>query len=251
MKTVHGSPGVARRTGDAIQIPGDYQHRARTTGPVIQRFWHAEKERIIRKYFPPSPGDVVIDVGCGSGMQSAVLASLGARTMGVDGSAEAIAYARKTFVAENLEFKRALVEELEINANSADRIYCFELIEHIYQHQAVDLLATFHRLLRNTGFLLLTTPNYASPWPLIEFSMDALRLAPRLAEAQHVARYTPRRLRRLMASTGWRIERLSTFCTVAPFLSPLSWQFATRVAEIEDRLALPFGMILLAIARKA
>ena len=246
-----GRPGAMRRTGDAIRIPGEYQHRARTAGPVVQRFWHAEKERIIRKFFPPRPGDVVIDVGCGSGVQSALLASLGARTTGVDGSQEAIAYARSAFSHENLEFKAALVEDLLFPAGSVDRIYCFELIEHIYEPQALALLRTFHRLAKDTAILLITTPNYAGTWPLIEFVMDRLRLAPQLDEAQHVTHYTHRRLRRVLEQAGWRVDRIGTFSTFSPFLSPISWQLATRVAELEDRLALPFGNILLAIGRKA
>ena len=240
-----------RRTGDTVRIPGDYQHRARTTGPVIQRFWHAEKERIIRKFYPPQPGDVVVDVGCGSGVQSSVLASLGARTTGVDGSPEAIAYARTTFKSENLDFQEALIEDLAFAAESVDRIYCFELIEHVYEHQAAELLATFHRLLKRSGFLLITTPNYAGTWPLIELAMDRLHVAPQLNEAQHVARYTSRRLRGVLERTGWRVVHLGTFSTVAPFLSPVSWSLAERVAELEDRVALPFGNILLGVARKA
>ena len=82
-----------RRTGDTVQIARDYQHRARTSGFVVQRFWHAEKERVIRKFSAPRSGDRVLDVGCGSGVVANALAGMGAIVTGVDGNPDAIAFA--------------------------------------------------------------------------------------------------------------------------------------------------------------
>lgn len=241
---------AARRTGDSVAIAGDYQHRARTEGFVVQRFWHAEKERIIRRFGMPRPQDNVLDVGCGSGVIADFLASTGARVTAVDGNAAAIAYAQHTFSRENLEFRQALVDELGFASGSFDRIYCFELIEHIYEHQVTSLLDTCRRLLRPDGVLMLTTPNYAGLWPVLEFSLDRLKLAPTLQGEQHVTRFTAARLSRVLVECRLQVERLTTFSTFAPFLSVVSWTFAERVARFEDRLTLPFGNILLAVARR-
>lgn len=237
------------REGDTIQISGSYQHRAVTEGFVVQRFWHREKERIILAFSRPEPGERTLDVGCGSGVVSDFLASLGARVTGVDVNAEAIDFAQGQFHRPNLDFRRALVEDLPYEDGSIDRIYCLEVIEHLYEPQVRNLLAKFERLMRPGGVLMLTTPNYRGFWPALELAMDRLGLAPPMAEHQHVTKFHRAKLRELL-SPGWSIQRLSTFCTVAPFLSAVSWQLAERCAAVEDRIDFPFGNLLAVVATK-
>jgi len=238
------------RRGDTVEISGAYQHRARTSGPVVQRFWHSEKERIIRKYCPPAPGERVLDVGCGSGVVADLLASLGAEVTGIDANPEAIAFANATFARPKLDFRCALVEDLSFQSASIDRVYCLEVIEHLYEAQVRALLAGWARLMRPGGVLMLTTPNYRGLWPLLEFTMDRLHLAPAMAEEQHVTRFNRGRLRQMLAPSDWKILRLATFSTFAPFLSVLSWRLAERCADIEDRVDLPFGNLLLLVAQR-
>ncbi len=242
-------PAAARR-GDAISIDGAYQHRARTRGFVVQRSWHYQKERVIRKFCPPGPGDRVIDVGCGSGVIADLLASMGARTTGIDANPAAIAYARQAFSRPNLDFQQGLVEDLPFEPGSLDKIYCLELIEHIYAHQVRSLLQGLFRLARPGGRLFVTTPNYRSFWPLLEWTLDKLKLAAPMAEHQHVTRFSRGMLASFLQEAGWQVETVTTFSTFAPFLSAVSWTLAERCAALEDRASLPFGNILLAIARK-
>jgi len=244
------SEPAADRRGDAISIDGAYQHRARTRGFVVQRFWHYQKERVIRKFCPPSPGDRVIDVGCGSGVITDLLASLGARTTGIDANPAAVEYARDAFSRANLDFRQGLVEDLQFEPGSLDKIYCLELIEHIYAHQVRSLLRTLLPLARPGGNLVVTTPNYRSFWPLLEWTLDKLKLAAPLAEHQHVTRFSRSSLAAFLEEAGWQVERVTTFSTFAPFLSAVSWSLAERCAVLEDKASLPFGNLLLAIARK-
>jgi len=247
---VIATPLVRIRHGDTVEISGAYQHQARNSGPAVQRFWHQEKERIICKFSPPKPGQRVLDVGCGSGVVADFLASMGAEVTGVDANAKAIAFARDTFHRPNLDFRCAFVEDLAFAAASIDRVYCLEVIEHLYAQQVSALLAAFARLLRPGGVLTLTTPNYHGLWPAIEFVMDRLRLAPAMAEQQHVTRFDRARLRQVLADADWEIVRLATFSTFAPFVSFLSWRLAQRCAEIEDRADLSLGNLLLLVARR-
>lgn len=238
------------RRGDTVAIPGDYQHRARTRGPVVQRFWHAEKERAVRKHNPPLPGERALDVGCGSGVVSSLLRTLGAETVGVDANPDAVEFARRTFGRQGLKFHVGLVGELDFEPCSFDRLYCLELVEHLYEHQSEALLRDLHSVGRDGATLMLTTPNYRGAWPVLEFTLDLLRLVPRLADEQHVARFHAAKLRALLERTGWEVRHLGTFCTVAPFASVLGWRMAERLAEAEDRWAPWFGNLLLAVAVK-
>lgn len=247
---VIATPLVRIRHGDSVEISGAYQYQARHSGPVVQRFWHYEKERSIRKFSPPMRGERVLDVGCGSGVVADLLASMGAEVTGIDANPKAIEFARATFHRPNLEFRCANVEDVSGASASIARVYCLEVIEHLYEEQVRALLATFARLLRPGGVLTLTTPNYRGLWPAIELVMDRLRLAPPMAEHQHVTRFDRVKLRQLLTDTDWEMVRLATFSTFAPFVSALNWRLAERCAEVEDRADLSFGSLLLVVAKR-
>src|SRR5262249_49069906 len=72
---------VARRREAPAPVPidGAYQDRARREGFVVQRFWHHQKELVVRSLAPPRAGERALDVGCGSGVVANLLASEGAR----------------------------------------------------------------------------------------------------------------------------------------------------------------------------
>jgi 2-polyprenyl-3-methyl-5-hydroxy-6-metoxy-1,4-benzoquinol methylase len=226
-----------RRTGDAVAIAGDYQWRALTEGPAPQRFWHDTKRWLVRTYLAPGPSDRVLDVGCGSGVVSAYLADLPVREcVAVDGNPGAIAFASRHFRRPNLRFERCLVDELDLPAGHFDAAACLELVEHVYPEQGRALLESLRRLVRPGGRLLLTTPNYASAWPAIEWLLDRSGRVPKLAGDQHVAFYTHARLSRLCRSAGWAIRARRTCCTLAPWLAALSWRLAEGVRAAEGRV---------------
>ncbi len=244
-----GVEAPPRRTGDTVAIAGSYQFNAATTGNSVQRFWHANKTRTIDRYLPPRRGDTVLDVGCGSGVVASFLAKSGARVRGYDGSEEAIAFAKTTFERPGLSFHRGLVDQHFELEQPVDKIYCLEVLEHIHHDQGQQMLRHFHRCLKPGGAVYLTTPNYRSPWPLIEWTLDRCHLVPRLDGEQHVAKYHRSTLGQLSVSVGFTVERIASTCLVAPWLAPISWRLAQRVEAVETGNVLP-GCILVAVLRK-
>jgi 2-polyprenyl-3-methyl-5-hydroxy-6-metoxy-1,4-benzoquinol methylase len=241
--------GRPRRVGDTIAIGGDYQYRALTGGPRPQRFWHDTKLWLVRRYLDLRPTDRVLDVGCGSGVVAAGMADAPVREcIGVDGNPSAVAFAAAQFRRPNLRFERCLVDELDLPDESLDACCCMELIEHIYPEQGRQLLATLYRLTRPGGRLLITTPNYRSLWPLLEWALDRSGRVPHLAGDQHVAFYNHRRLRALTAAAGWATVRQHTCCTAAPWVAAASWSLAEAIRPVEARL--PCGTILVHLLEK-
>jgi SAM-dependent methyltransferase len=99
----------------------------------------------------------VADLGCGAGYGTAELAKTAESVVGIDRSEEALAYARETYSAPNVEFHRADCRDTGLPAGSLDLVVAFELVEHL--DDAPALLREAARLLAAGGQLVVSTPN--------------------------------------------------------------------------------------------
>ncbi len=224
-----------RREGDAIRISGDYQARALKSDLAAQRFWHEAKFRLIERVAMPAKHDRVLDAGCGSGTISHFLSLHAGEVTGIDSNESAIQFASNAYNAPNLEFRLGQFEELA-GEKPFDRIYCIEVIEHLYEHQAADVLSLFYKLAAPGAALFVTTPNYRSPWPLIEWLLDRFGLAAKMDAVQHVTHFNKRKLVTACERAGWKVRHIGTFNGVAPFLAPVSNRLALGVEKIEFSL---------------
>jgi 2-polyprenyl-3-methyl-5-hydroxy-6-metoxy-1,4-benzoquinol methylase len=223
---------LERRKRDAIHISGDYQARALKSDRAAQRFWHEAKFRLIERIAMPGKHDRVLDAGCGSGTISHFLSRHAGGVVGIDSNPSAIGYARSAYNAPNLEFRLGQFEDLT-GDKPFDRIYCIEVIEHLFERQVVDVLSLFYKLTNPGGQLFVTTPNYQSAWPLIEWFLDRFALVAKLDEAQHVTHFTKRILSAMCERAGWRVRHIGTFNGFAPFLAPISYRLALGLEDVE------------------
>lgn len=232
------------------RIPGDYQHRALVGGQPVQRYWHLAKQRLIGERFPLSESDDVLDIGCGSGVVADLMASTARTVVGFDGSRDAIAFARATFTRDNLRFEQSLFDNLELEAQSFSAAVCMEVFEHLDTHAVAQLLARTADALVDGGRLLVTTPNYRGIWPVLEWLADRSGKVAHLDGDQHITQFDAARLRRVLTDAGFEVLEQGTFCTVAPFASPLSTSLADRILKFEMSANLRFGALLYAVARR-
>ncbi|HUE84987.1 MAG TPA: class I SAM-dependent methyltransferase [Vicinamibacterales bacterium] len=233
-----------RREGDAIAIPGDYQARALDSPRAAQRFWHAARLRLLERVAPPLRHARIADAGCGSGVIAAHAAKTAREVVGFDSNPAAIEFASQAFGTDRLRFVLGSFERL-LDDGPFDQIYCLEVLEHLYEEQAIETLRLFARAAAPAAQLFVTTPNAHSLWPLIEWSLDRLDLVPTLDEAQHLTLFSRKKLRRAMAAAGWRVLELGTFNGVAPFVAPVSQALALGVerAEFAGRRFLPLNLL--------
>jgi SAM-dependent methyltransferase len=102
-------------------------------------------------------GNDVLDAGCGTGFGTAMLAERRpARLVGVDISPKALARARQLAPSAD-DLVQGDVRELPFEDSSFDVVVCFEVIEHIERQN--DALDELRRVLRDTGCLLISSPN--------------------------------------------------------------------------------------------
>jgi SAM-dependent methyltransferase len=109
---------------------------------------------------PFAIGKNVLDIACGEGYGSALLATHAASVVGVDVSAEAVAHASRKYVRDNLRFLRSGAEFIPIpEHHSFDTIVSFETIEHLDGPTQEEFALEIKRLLKPDGVLLMSTPN--------------------------------------------------------------------------------------------
>ena len=104
-----------------------------------------------------SRGKRVLDIGCGTGYGAARLGDSAAAVIGVDISAEAVAYANEHYSGHKLSFAVASGMALPFAAAAFDLVIAFEMIEHLTDWEA--LLAEARRVLRPSGQFVVSTPN--------------------------------------------------------------------------------------------
>jgi 2-polyprenyl-3-methyl-5-hydroxy-6-metoxy-1,4-benzoquinol methylase len=142
-------------------------------------------------------GKRVVDMACGEGYGSNVLAGTAASVVGVDANPEAHEHARLRYVRSNLRYERDLVESF---AEPCDAVVFLQTIEHVQDAGAI--LDHFRSMLSPDGVAFVSTPNL-------------LTLAPPGAEKSdnpwHVREYRAEEFRRLCAAHFPRVEMLGLF----------------------------------------
>ena len=125
-----------------------------------------------------------VDVGCGLGIGTNVLAHWGCQVVGLDVSVEALQVARAvypelTFLPWDITRGPVVVDQ----DGTADACVAIELIEHIE-----DAVAAIRHLLASGRTLYVSTPNRAAP----VLGQESPR------NAYHVREYTPREMLELL-----------------------------------------------------
>jgi SAM-dependent methyltransferase len=160
-------------------------------------------------------GGHVLDMACGEGYGSDVLARTASSVVGVDANPEAFEHARLRYRRENLRFERGMVE-LYGEPATYDAVVFLQTIEHVQDPRGV--LEQFRSLLVPGGTAYITTPNVLTlaphgaaksdnPWHLREYRALEFEALCRttFADVQVLGLFHARKLRlhELALRLGW------------------------------------------------
>jgi 2-polyprenyl-3-methyl-5-hydroxy-6-metoxy-1,4-benzoquinol methylase len=180
-----------------------------------ENYWYRRHLAVYEWIAPCTRGLDVLDLACGEGYGSDVLAGEAADVVGVDANPEAHHHARLRYVRSNLHFERGLVENFGAPA-SFDAVVLLQTIEHVHDPRAV--LAHIRALLRPGGRAYVSTPNVLTlappgavksdnPWHLTEYRAEEFQTlcATAFGEVELVGLFHARRLRahELALRLGW------------------------------------------------
>jgi SAM-dependent methyltransferase len=160
-------------------------------------------------------GQRVLDMACGEGYGSEVLARTAGAVVGVDANPEAHEHARLRYRRENLSFERGMVEMFG-EPGAFDAVVFLQTIEHVQDPRAV--LEHFRALVAPGGTVYVTTPNLLTlapagatksdnPWHIKEYRADEFEGLCRtvFGEVQILGLFHARKLRahELALRLGW------------------------------------------------
>jgi SAM-dependent methyltransferase len=229
-------PSDLEFTGERF-VPG-------TAGEIAHEHWH--RYAFARRYVA---GKRVLDVACGEGYGSALLAGVASAVTGIDIDAGAITHARASYAAlPKVRFVEGSATELPLPDASVDAVVSFETIEHLPRADQSHMLAEIARVLAQDGVLIISAPNraeystarnYRNPFHLHE--PDRAELTALLGKAFPIQRWF--RQRRYFGSAVWNeaageaVEAwMGNAARVDPARPPAAMYFVVVAARSEAAL---------------
>ena len=211
-------------------------------GEIWIEHWH-------RYHFaaPLTAGKRVLDVACGEGYGTALLAKDAAEVTGVDLSDAAIAHAKKAYAsARNARFVCAPCTRLPLADATIDVAVSFETVEHIAEQAA--FLDEVARVLAPGGLFILSCPNKAEYSDKRGFSNEF-----------HVKELYRDELASLVAARfpaiAWFGQKPTFFSVIAPEADPAGGQLVEvseeDPARATHRLSDPLYFVLVASRDRA
>lgn len=234
------------------EIPAGYYYDVMLSGHAVQIFWHQEKFREVANILKTAGARKVLDFGCGPGSFLSILANEvpGIDAVGVDIASPQIEFAAKNIAAKhpgNIRFQLLDAERLPYPDGSFDAVTCIEVIEHIHPFLAAKILAEARRVLKPDGVFVLTTPNYRSLWPLIEWALE--KASPVKYHDQHISKFTPNSLVKFLEACGFEATGINSIFVFAPFVNAVSKTLAKILHGWEVKLRPLVGSLLIVRAK--
>lgn len=175
-----------------------------------ENYWY-RRHLVVYEWIADRVRDLkVVDLACGEGYGSAVLARTAAEVIGVDANPDAFAHASAKYTTGNLSFRRELVESFD---EPRDAVVFLQTIEHIQDPDS--LVAGFARIAPvsyiSTPNLLTLAPEGAeksdNPWHIKEYRLEEYRamLEPHFSRVEILGLSHARKLKwhELALSLGW------------------------------------------------
>ena len=233
---------------DYTKISVGYYDKVYQRQGGVQSRWHHQKFEFLKRYLPKT--GKLLDIGCGPGTFIGTLSNTAMDCTGIDIAPDQIDYAARNYGNNKARFKSIALETFAKDSTERFDVISFvEVLEHLPEDAAIKMLKSAKSLLSPGGKILVTTPNYHSAWPFVEFLVN--RLGEVRYEDQHINRYDAKKLESHLRISGYDAGRISAFMSFSPFIAAVSWKISKLVSRNDlyfGRLRC-IGMLLIGVAR--
>ncbi len=212
--------------------------------------------RLVLEYLGSVENERILEIACGRGGFSRLLASRGAHIVGADFSISALRIARQRLQGRPARpvppmLAQADAQSLPFSTNSFDVVISCETIEHLRDPRAA--VREMARVTRPGGLLYLTTPNYLNLIGLYELYAKVRHPGGPSGLVQPLDRhYVFFQTRRVLRKAGWKILRTDGTVYQAPFLprhNPVEFPWLESIRAVRRFLS-PFAFHYFVMAQK-
>lgn len=166
-------------------------------------WWFRGRRRILSRFLAATgrslpPGARLLDIGCGTGANAAVLRGPGRTVVGIDAARPSLALARSLGCHD--AWLAGDATRLPFADGSFDVVVALDVLEHLDDDAAGA--REMHRVLRPGGSAIVFVPALPALWGL----QDEV--------SHHRRRYTRRTLRPLIEAAGFRVHHETYFNTL-------------------------------------
>jgi len=131
---------------------------AEDIGTIFMHFDHLGRYHFAKQF---SKDKVILDLACGEGYGTNILAHEAKKVIGIDISQETVNFAKGKYAHINLEFILGNGREIPVEGKEIFDLICsFETLEHLNEDDQVLMINEFERLLKPDGLLIISTPNH-------------------------------------------------------------------------------------------
>ena len=179
----------------------------------VENYWFRRHLAVYEWIAARCAGLDVVDMACGEGYGTGVLARHARRVTGVDANPDAFEHASAKYTQAGVRFVRDLIETY---IEPCDAVVFLQTIEHV--NEPAELLARFASLLTPGGVVYVTTPNRltlappgaersGNPWHVREYAPEefAALVRPQFGSVDLLGLFHARKLRahELAIKAGW------------------------------------------------
>ncbi|HEY2272491.1 MAG TPA: class I SAM-dependent methyltransferase [Jatrophihabitantaceae bacterium] len=178
-------------------------------GIAEENYWFRRHEAAYLWAEPLAAGRTVLEVGCGEGYGTALLARSARHVVGIDYDALTVAHAQRNY--PRAAFVRANLAALPVPSHCVDVVVTLQVIEHVWDHG--QFVRECLRVLRPGGLLLVTTPNRLTFSPGLDAPINPF----------HTKEFTASELAALLTAHGFTLDET------------LGLHAGQRIAELDSK----------------
>lgn len=181
------------------------------------RYFLEERKRLLSKYINLSEHEILVDIGCGSGLSLVKEISKARLFLGMDISLKCLKLLKNRLSTGYLI--NALAENIPLKENSINKIICVEVMEHIIDDEAT--IKEIYRVLIPGGIAIFNIPNGYSffYWPKRIFRWVLCKLGMKgpyvegethwehIGRVDHLRRYSRSRFAALLQNNGFLVRK--------------------------------------------